>query len=529
MNKRIDLSSRACTATRPAGRPVLMLASLLVAAILGPATYGNAQTSSTCPWMNTALSPNERATLLLNNSTLDQQMRWLAQYPADNPTQTTLVVLPGRVPDATYPPQVPCTPQVSFIDGPWGVDSGTTGVTAFPVPIAQTASWDPMISWLKGKAQGDEAFRTLHNGVLGPGLDIARTPFNGRNSEYMGEDPSLSGTLAQYWIRAMREATPGEPVEAVIKHFVGNDQETDRPYSSSNIDARTLHEINELEFAIANKGKPGGVMTSYNQVNGVWASENPITITQDLYGEIGFQGFTVTDAHGIHSTSPSLNAGLDQEFGAPYYFTPTNLHAALTTGTITTQQIYNAAFRVVRSYIANGLFDNPLPATASANVSTSEHQEIALKMAEEGAVLLKNDNILPITAQGKKIAVIGPTASSVATNGVSAQTVCTASAGLVVSRPTPAAPLDAITTRAAELGDTVIFDNGSDPTAAASTAAAADIAIVFGYNIEGEGSDLPNLNLFGNGDALIEAVAAANPKTIVIVETGSAILMSWID
>jgi beta-glucosidase len=282
------------------------------------------------------------------------------------------------------------------------VDSGTTGVTAFPVPIAQTASWDPTISWLKGKAQGDEAFRTLHNGVLGPGLDIARTPFNGRNSEYMGEDPFLAGTLAKHWILAMREATPGEPVAAVMKHFVGNDQETDRARSSSNIDSRTLHEINELEFAIANEGRPGGVMTSENQVNGVWASENPVTISPDLYVEIGFQGFTVTDAAGIHSTGPSLNAGLAQEFGAPYYFTPANLHAALATGTITPQQMYNAAFRVVRSYIANGLFDNPLPPTASTNVSTPEHLGIALKMAEEGTVLLKNNNILPIRIKGSK-------------------------------------------------------------------------------------------------------------------------------
>jgi beta-glucosidase len=181
-------------------------------------------------------------------------------------------------------------------------------------------------------------------------------------------------------------------------------------------------------------------MTSYNQVNGVWASENPITINQDLYGEIGFQGFTVTDASGIHSTAPSLNAGLDQE--SPLnYFTPANLHAALTTGTITTQQIYNAAFRVVRSYVANGLFDNPLPATASTNVATPEHLEIALKMAEEGTVLLKNNHFLPINVKGQRIAVIGPTASGVATNGVSAHTVCTASAGKVVDCPSQKQPL----------------------------------------------------------------------------------------
>jgi beta-glucosidase len=477
--------------------------------------------------MNTSQSPDVRAQELLDASTFEQKIRWLTEPAANNPTQTHIG---GFGISADYPAQVPCTPTIKYTDGPWGV-SGPTGVTAFPVPIAQTASWDPQLSCLKGQAQGDEAFQNGRNVVLGPGLNLARHPYNGRNSEYMGEDPYLAGTLAAQWTHGLQTGNPDEPVEAVVKHFLGNDQELDRRTSNSIIDDRTLHELYGLEFAIAiAEGNPYGVMCAFPQVNGTYSCENVPLLRDYLKGELGFKGWVVDDFFGDYSTVGSLKAGLDQELVGPRYYSPANLDAALAADPSLANLINEAAFRVVRAHIASGLFDHPLPTTINPNSSTDAHKQVALRMAEEGTVLLKNqDGILPLNTRGQTIAVIGPTASATPTNGVSAVTACTASAGRVVDCSQVQAPLDAIRTRAAQLGDTVVYDSGSDPTLAATVAAHADVAIVFGYYTEGEGADRPNLNLDNGGDALISAVAAANPNTVAIVETGSAVLMPWVD
>lgn len=505
-----------------------------------------------CPWMDTSLSDDERAQLLLDASTLEQKFRWLVEQPANEPTRT-------EWPDGVvYPVQVPCTPLIQYTDGPPGIRDAT-GVTAFPVPIAVASTWDPSLSYAKGQAMADEAWNKRRNVILAPGLASGRTPLSGRNSEYMGEDPLLGGILAGTEIRGIQEGNPGAPVVAVLKHYVGNEQELDRGQSSSNVDERTLHEIYNLPFEIAIKeGDPGGIMCAYNQVNGVYSCENPTILNDYLKNEIGFDGFVVSDFRGVHSTAPSLVGGLDQELNRPIFFTPDLLNAALAAGEITEAQIDEAAFRVVRAHIAAGLFDYLLPPEAAENVSTPENQAVALKIAEEGTVLLKNqDGILPLGERGRPdkgkdrdkhnsgrghgsdremtIAVIGPTASNTPTDGVSASTVCSAvfpfppPGGPFVDCPSPVAPLDVITARAAQDGSTVTFDNGSDLASAAATAAEADIAIVFGYYTMGEFNDRPNLSLDNNGDALILAVAAANPNTIVVLETGSAVLMPWLE
>jgi beta-glucosidase len=476
--------------------------------------------------MDTSQSADVRARELMSAMTLEQKMRWLDEQAANNPTQTTF----GTV---TYPAQVPCTPLITYADGPWEV-TGVSGITTgFPVPIAETASWDTRESWLKGQAMGDEAFQEDRNGLLAPGINLARTPYGGRNAEFMGEDPLLAGTMAAQDILGIQTGNPTEPVEAVVKHFVANDQELDRRLSSSNVDDRTLHELDGLAFEIATKeARPAGVMCSYNQVNGTYACENPNILTDYLKKQLGYRGFVVSDFGAVHSTAPSLNAGLDQELNRPVFYTPANLEAALAAGTITEAQIDAAAFRVARAAIAEGLFDHPMPATPAANASTAAHLALARHMAEEGAVLLKNDgSALPLTGNGLKIAVIGPTASATPTSGVSAATVCTSHgepSAACSNNPGFVAPLDAITSRAAQDGDTVTFDNGSSLTSAAATASEADVSIVFGYYTEGEGTDRANINLDNGGDALISAVAAANPNTIVVLETGSAVLMPWL-
>ncbi|MBK9715076.1 MAG: glycoside hydrolase family 3 C-terminal domain-containing protein [Kouleothrix sp.] len=472
--------------------------------------------------MDSSKSPDQRATALLAASTLDQELRWLDEQAANNPATTTFS-------GVTYPVQVPCTPVIQYTDGPQAISGGGTGITAFPSQIGLTATWDPTLSRQKGQAQGYEAFHKHRNVLLGPGVASGRTPQNGRNSEYMGEDPVLAGTLAGAMIRGVQEDNPNEPVEASLKHYVGNEQETSRQTSSSNMDERTLVETYLLPFEIAVKqGQPHSIMCSFNQINGVWACENPTILREYLKTTVGFKGWVVTDFGSQHSTAASLVGGLDQELNRPRFYTPTLLKSALTAGQITQAHIDAAAFRVVRAHIAAGLFDHPLPAAAEANVSTPTNQAVARQVAQAGSVLLKNQGgILPLSGSGKTIAVIGPTASNTATSGISAASVCAYTAPSVPC--TPVAPLTGITTRAAQDGNTVVFNNGSDTAAAATTAAGADVAIVFGYYREGEGSDRASLNLDGNGNTLISAVAAANSNTIVVLQTGGPVLMPWID
>lgn len=481
-----------------------------------------------CPWMDTTKSPEERAQLLLDASTLEQKMRWLVEQPANQPSQTEFrgVVYPEQVPLCVVEPPAWI---IQYTDGPAAVSGAGSGITAFPTQIALTASWHLALGEQKGQAHAWEAFYKQRNVILGPGLASGRTPQNGRNSEYMGEDPLLGGLMAAAHIRGIQTRTSEVAVQAVIKHYVANEQELDRNRSSSNIDERTLHQIYTLPYEIAIKeGDPGGVMCAFNQVNGVWSCENGTILNDILKNDIGFKGWVVSDFGAVHSVAPSLVNGLDQELNRPRYWTPNNLNAALAAGEITEAQIDQAAFRVVSSHIKYGLFDVPRLTESLPDVSTPENQAVAQRVAEEGSVLLKNqDGILPLSGSGKTIAVIGQTASNTPTGGISAASVC------AYTRPgvpcTPVAPLDSITERAAQDGNAVVFDNGSDLTSAAATAAGADVAIVFGYYREGEGGDRPDLHLEGNGDALISAVAAANPNTIAILQTGGPVVMPWID
>jgi beta-glucosidase len=496
----------------------------VLAATLVLATPASAQAPPGCPWMDTTKSPTARANALLAASSLDQKLRWLDEQSANNPAQTVFNIGGGQT--TTMPPQVPCTPVIQYTDAPSAITGAGTGITAFPVQVSLSATWDETLARRKGKAQGYEAFHKHRNVLLGPGLASGRTPLSGRTPEYLGEDPLLAGTLAAAMIHGLRD-NPGAPVESVLKHYVANEQELDRQSSSSNVDQRALRQIYTLPYEVAiRKGRPGGVMCPFNQVNGEWGCENANILRQILKEEIGFDGWVVTDFGSRHSQTgvpTSLPAGMDQELNRWRFWNPDLLKAALAAGTITQAQIDEAAFRVVRAHIREGLFDHPLPAAPAPVVTSPEHQAIAREVAEKGAVLLKNDRALPLTGKAKRIAVIGPTASGTPTNGVSAASVCG------TTRPnvpcTPIAPLDAITARA---GGTVTFNDGSDPAAAAAAADAADVAIVFGYYTSGEFEDPADIALDGNGDALISAVAAAQRNTVVVLQTGGPVTMPWL-
>lgn len=517
----------------------MMVGAVLVAtgatvAITAPAA---AVDCSTVPWMDQSKTADERADALLAASSQHQKYRWLVEQPAVSPTRTDWQ--PGRPGEApvVYPVQVECTPTIVYTDGPEAVRAA--GVTDFPAQIALASTWNLDLAYEKGMAQAEESFAKRRNVILAPGIGNGRTPLAGRTPEYFGEDPLVNGLFAG----AHAEGIEADgKVLSDLKHYLANEQELDRQTSSSNISERALRELYSLPYEIAvDEGSPESVMCAFNQVNGVYICESPLM--QDLLkDDHGFDGFIMSDFGSVHSTGASLMNGLDQELNRPIWFTPAKLDAALAAGEITQERIDEAAFRVVRSYIRGGLFDNPLPAQAAVEASTAENEAIAKRIAEEGSVLLKNDGVLPLDpAAGDTIALFGPTASSTPTTVGTVPTSAVSVCSLTLRFNPNAAPRNtlpcedvvsaetAIIARAAEDGATVTWNNGQDIAAAAAQAAAADVAIVFGYQRMGEFSDLTDLHLQGNGDALIAAIEQANPNTVVVLQTGSAVEMPWVD
>ncbi|WP_299033347.1 glycoside hydrolase family 3 protein [uncultured Pseudokineococcus sp.] len=490
-----------------------------------PASRDAADVPVDCPWMETSLSPAERTELLLDASSPRQVMRWLVEQPAAQPERTTF---PGGV---VYPEQVPCTPDITFANGGPGLNA--TGATAFPVPIAEAAAFDEELSRAKGAMVASETFRAGRNVLLGPGMAGGRTPLSGRTSEYYGEDPVLSGALTGASARGL-ESLPDMPVVANLKHYVANEQELDRDASSSNVDERTRRQIYDLPFEIAAaESGAGSIMCSYNQLNGVYACENP-ALEDVVKGDWGYEGFVMSDFGAVHSTAASLDAGLDMELNRPIWYTPERLEAALAAGEITDDQIRAAATRVVRTFIDVGLFDHPVPEVPSTDLITPESRALAREMAEKGSVLLENDGVLPLGRDDLDVAVIGPWASEEPTGGTSATTVCSSylpfgRTGLSVPCPDLVSPLEAITERVEAAGGTVVFDGGDDPARAAAVAADADVALVFGWYQMGETADREDLHLEDDGDALISAVAASNDSTVAVLAAGSAVEMPWVD
>ena len=497
--------------------------------------------AETCSWSSPTMEASRRAELILAASSLQQKYRWLSEGAANNPNQTmfyafnlanySLVI-------SNYPAQVGCTPVVKYTDGPQGI-RGPQGVTAFPAPIAMASTWNLSLSQQKGEAMAEEAWGKGRNIILGPGISAARTPLAGRTSEYFGEDPLLSGLMAGYEIKGIQEGNVSQPVGAILKHFVGNEQETDRNNSSSNIDERSLQQIYNLPFFIAAKvASPSAIMCAYNGVNQTPACENGQLLNQYLKTELKYAGFIVSDFQAVKSTAASLKAGLGQELGAdgPIYFTPENLDAALAAGELTVADIDRAANSVIVSLIRRGFFDHPVPGSELATVSTSQHKIVSSNIVEQGSVLLKNtNNLLPIVNKGITVAVIGASASIQSSNGISVGNACAATFNIPGFEPAQSvdcseidAPLDAIIKRAASDGSRVIYNSGADISSAVNTAKSASIVLIFSHYEMGEFSDLEDLHLDGNGDALIAAVAAVNPNTVVVLATGGPVVMPWL-
>lgn len=409
--------------------------------------------------------------------------------------------------------------------------------TAMPSGLAQAATWNPALVRAGGRMIGSEARAKGFNIMLAGGVNLVRDPRAGRNFEYLGEDPLLAGRLAGAQIAGVQE----NHVLSTIKHFALNDQETGRSSASVEMDEAAMRESDLLAFQIGiETGKPGSVMCSYNLVGGKFACENPFLLTQVLRKDWGFDGYVMSDWGSVHSTE-SLLAGLDQQsahrLDRKRWFS-TELEAALTDGRVKIADVDRAVTRIVRTLFAHGLDRHPIARSA---IDYAANGQVARKAAEEGIVLLKNrGGLLPLAASARRIVVIGGHADTGVLSGAGSSQVVPVGGfrKTVVQKEGPGAgftrrgyggtpPLDAL--RAALPGAEIAWVDGADPVAAAAAARGADMAIVFGEQFAAEAVDRADLSLDGNGDALIAAVAAANPRTVAVLQNGNPVAMPWRD
>jgi beta-glucosidase len=308
------------------------------------------------------------------------------------------------------------------------------------------------------------------------------------------------------------------------KHYVANNQETNRFEVDALIDERTLREIYLPAFEMAVKdGGAAAVMCAYPRINGTYACENGYLLNEVLRKEWGFRGYVQSDFGAVHSTARSILAGADLEMNTGTWYSATRINAALAAGAIRVADIDVLLKRRFYSMFRLGQFDRPLMETPIDEVG---HGRLARSIAEQSAVLLKNENgTLPLDASVfRSIALIGPRAQAreASTGGEGSSKV------VPLYTITPIQGLRNVLTALGSTA-TVTYDDGADPPAAAALAASSDIAIVMVGDTLTEGADRSNLSLPGNQDALVSAVATANPRTIVVLKNGGPVLMPWID
>lgn len=415
------------------------------------------------------------------------------------------------------------------VANPGNIRRGDTA-TAMPSNLALASTWDPTLARKQGEAVGAEARARGFNVLLGGAANLIRDPRGGRNFEYFSEDPLLTGVMAGAAI-AGAQSRPG--LICTAKHFALNDQETDRVVLDVRIDKEAARESDLFAFEVAiERGRPGSVMCAYNQVNGTYACENPWLLTEALKTDWAYGGFVMSDWGAVHSTVKSALAGLDQESGeqldARNFMG--SLGRAVAEGEVPQSRLDDMVRRILTSIYAHGLADSP---SAKADPDLAESDAAALAIEREGAVLLKNSGLLPLPGKIRRILVVGGHADrGVASGGGSSQVI--PRGGVAAKQPegtnramffTPSSPLEAI--RRQFPNARVEYDDGGSLKRAAAAAARADAVIVFAVKWMSEARDAPDMALPHGQDRLIERIAKANPRTVVVLETGGAVLTPW--
>ncbi len=516
----------------------LLALSIVVVAVSVLPTFAQSKSSNAAsmPWMNQSLSPDERAALVLKEMTLDEKIGMLhgTGMKGLSPMSPLAIYSDGGAGYAVGVPRLGI-PDIQMSDAAYGVrGSGENGrySTALPSNLGAAASWDLDAAYEFGALIGRELRAQGFNMSLGGGVNLAREPRNGRNFEYMGEDPILAGKMVGSLIRG----TQSQHVLGDIKHYALNDQESGRNAVNVHIDERSMRESDLLAFEIGiREGNPAAVMCSYNRLNGDYACENKYLLTDVLKKEWAFKGFVVSDWQGTHSTAKASAAGLDHEEPGEIFYGEA-MKKAVESKQVPMAELDEHVRRILRSMFATGVIDDPAQKSV---VDVIHGFDVSRKIEEGSIVLLKNDDSqLPLdAAKASSIAIIGAHSDiAMLSGGGSAQV--DPMGGNAIMPPGkgsthwqdhiwfPTSPLKAI--RAKATSAKIQFDAGTDPAAAARLAKTADVAIVFAYQWESEDMDLDSLSLPDHQDDLIAAVAAANPHTIVVLETGAAVTMPWV-
>jgi beta-glucosidase len=522
------------------------LGTMTIACLMLGSVCARVATGDPQPWLDIKRTADERAALAVKAMSLPEKMSMLhgpgalvfpdvKHYPLPDEAIHAAGYVPG-VPRMGIPALFETDASLG-VTNPYNTRPGDVA-TALPAGLALASSFNPPLSFRSGALVGNEAHAKGFDVLLGGGMDLTRDPRNGRNFEYLGEDPLLAGVMAGEAVRG----TQSQHVISTLKHFALNAHETKRSLLDARIDRSALRESDLLAFQMAiERGRPGSIMCAYNLVNGVYSCGNPWLLNDVLKRDWGYQGWVMSDWGAVHASADALH-GLDQESGEQsdhevYFAAP--LQAALDSGAIPAARIDDMVRRILRSMFAVGVIENP---PAKAAIDYQAHAAEALEVARQGIVLLKNDGgILPLSDTLKRIAVIGGQAQiGVLSGGGSAQV--TPSNGPSVYIPIggrggtgdfrreaffPSSPLKAM--RAAAPTAKFLFDAGNFPADAAALAKDCDVAVVFATRHELEGYDVPNLELPNGQNELIAAVAAANPHTLVVLETGNPAAMPWLE
>ncbi|MFF1632409.1 glycoside hydrolase family 3 C-terminal domain-containing protein [Leifsonia sp. NPDC058248] len=428
-------------------------------------------------------------------------------------------------------------PSIYLTDGPHGVRKQREGgdhlgigdsvpATCFPPAVALGSSWDAELLERVGRALGEEA-KTEDVGVLlGPGINIKRSPLCGRNFEYLSEDPILSGRLGAALVNGLQS----QGVGASLKHFAANNQETDRMRVSADIDERPLRELYLRGFQhVVEHAQPWTVMCSYNRINGVYASENPWLLTSVLRDEWGFDGVVVSDWGAVNKRVAALVAGLDLEMPSSNGVTDAQLVAAVADGTLSESVLDTAADRIID--LVQKVVDQQ---DASADYDRDAHHALAREVAGRSVVLLKNDGVLPLRpAAGRTIAVIGEFARTPRYQGAGSSEIVPTKLDNALDEIRALAG-DATVTFTAGYPSGEASDDAAALTAEAAAAArtADDVLVFLGLPAEdeSEGFDREHLELPTAQTELLEAVLAESDRVTVVLSNGGVVRVSgWAD